>query len=113
LRPKVRPPLSQEFAEDFINPRIFVVVCLNESAIGPRFKHSRIFMMKRFESLATKKMHLILRFPSTVKKKIADSLTPTLARLPASFTLKPQIATEKVANRAIAAPDVLKPLSFI
>jgi hypothetical protein len=46
LRPKVRPPLSQEFAEEIINPKIFVVVSPNESAIGPRFKYSRIFMMK-------------------------------------------------------------------
>ena len=49
MRPKVCPPLSQEFAEEIINPKIFVVVSLNEIAICPRFKYTRIFKMKRYE----------------------------------------------------------------
>jgi hypothetical protein len=44
LRPKVRPPLSQKFAEEIINPKIFVVVSPNEIATCPRFKYTRIFM---------------------------------------------------------------------
>jgi hypothetical protein len=32
--------------------------------------------------------------------KIADSLTPTLERLPTRFAFKPQIATEKVAKHS-------------
>ena len=38
LRPKVSPPLSQEIVEEIINPRIFVVVSPNKSAVGPRLQ---------------------------------------------------------------------------
>jgi hypothetical protein len=74
------------------------VISPYESAIGPRFKHSRISMMEPFESSATKKMHLILRFPSSIVTNIADPITPTLVRLPTRFALKPQITAEKVAK---------------
>jgi hypothetical protein len=73
--------------------------CL-ESTVGPRFKNSWIFMTKRFESWAKTKMNLILRFPSSIMTEIADSITPTLARVPTSLALKPQIATENISKHS-------------
>jgi hypothetical protein len=52
LRPKVRPILSQEFAEEIINPRIFVVVSPNEIAICPRFHHTSMMKEKKILRIA-------------------------------------------------------------